>query len=123
MNIFFVHKSGKVITPTLSGTILPGITRESILTLARDRGLEVEERNVSIHEWKDGVASGEITEVFACGTAAVITPIGALVSRDFTIGDADAPAGELTMSLRKELTDIQYGRLPDRHGWLTRLDA
>jgi branched-chain amino acid aminotransferase len=123
MNIFFVHKSGKLITPTLSGTILPGITRESILTLARDRGLEVDERNVSIDEWKDGVASGEITEVFACGTAAVITPIGALVSRDFTIGDADAPAGELTMSLRKELTDIQYGRLPDRHGWLTRLDA
>jgi branched-chain amino acid aminotransferase len=69
------------------------------------------------------VASGDVTEVFACGTAAVITPIGALVSRDFTIGNADAPAGELTMSLRKELTDIQYGRLPDRHGWLTRLDA
>jgi branched-chain amino acid aminotransferase len=123
MNIFFVHKSGKLITPALSGTILPGITRDSILTLARDRGLEVEERNVSIQEWKDGVASGEITEVFACGTAAVITPIGALVGREFTIGDADAPAGELTMSLRKELTDIQYGRLPDRHGWLTRLDA
>jgi branched-chain amino acid aminotransferase len=123
MNIFFVHKSGRLITPALSGTILPGITRDSILTLARDRGLEVEERNVSIHEWKDGVASGDVTEVFACGTAAVITPIGALVSRDFTIGNADAPAGELTMSLRKELTDIQYGRLPDRHGWLTRLDA
>jgi branched-chain amino acid aminotransferase len=123
MNIFFVHKSGKLVTPELSGTILPGITRDSVITLARERGLEVEERNVSIQEWKDGVESGEITEVFACGTAAVITPIGALLGHNLSIGDADAPAGELTMSLRKELTDIQYGRLPDRHGWLTRLDA
>lgn len=123
MNIFFVHASGKLVTPVLSGAILEGITRDSIITLARDRGLDVEERNVSIKEWQDGVASGDITEVFACGTAAVITPIGQLVGRDMSIGDPDAPAGELTMSLRKELTDIQYGRIPDRHGWLTRLDA
>jgi branched-chain amino acid aminotransferase len=123
MNIFFVHKNGTLVTPMLSGTILPGITRDSIITLARDRGLEVEERHISITEWQDGIDSGDITEVFACGTAAVITPIGALVGHNLHIGDADAPAGELTMSLRKELTDIQYGRAPDRHGWLTRLDA
>jgi branched-chain amino acid aminotransferase len=78
---------------------------------------------VSIDEWRDGVASGDITEVFACGTAAVVTPIAQLKAADFTIGDADAPAGELTMSLRQELTDIQYGRIPDRHGWMKRLDA
>ena len=123
MNIFFVHKDGTLITPALTGTILEGVTRDSIMTLARDRGLEVEERHVSIDEWRDGVASGDIAEVFACGTAAVITPICQLIGHDVTIGDPDAPAGELTMSLRKELTDIQYGRLPDRFGWLTRLDA
>jgi branched-chain amino acid aminotransferase len=83
----------------------------------------VEERDVLIDEWRDGVASGEITEVFACGTAAVITPIGELKEPGFAVGDASAPAGELTMSLRAELTDIQYGRREDRHGWLTRLDA
>ncbi|MSW97138.1 MAG: branched-chain amino acid aminotransferase, partial [Actinobacteria bacterium] len=123
MNIFFVHKDGSLITPALTGTILEGVTRDSIITLARDRGLEVEERHVSIDEWRDGVASGDIAEVFACGTAAVITPICQLIGNDVAIGDPEAPAGELTMSLRKELTDIQYGRLPDRFGWLTRLDA
>jgi branched-chain amino acid aminotransferase len=123
MNIFFVLKNGTLATPKLSGTILPGITRDSILTLARDRGIEVEERDVSITEWQDGIESGDITEVFACGTAAVITPICQLLGHNRSIGNADAPAGELTMSLRKELTDIQNGRLPDRHGWLTRLDA
>ena len=75
----------------------------------------------SIEEWKQGVASGEISEVFACGTAAVITPIGELKGEGFAVGDINAPAGEVTMSLRKELTDIQYGRQPDRHGWLVRL--
>ena len=82
---------------------------------------QVEERKVSIDEWKQGVASGEIAEVFACGTAAVITPIGELKGRDFAVGDAGAPAGEVTMAIRKELTDIQYGKIPDRHGWLVKL--
>ena len=121
MNVFLVHRDGRIITPELSGSILEGITRASILQLARDRGLMVEERKVSIDEWKDGVASGEISEVFACGTAAVVTPIGALKGRGFSVGDIDAPAGEVTMAIRRELTDIQYGRLPDRHGWLVRL--
>jgi branched-chain amino acid aminotransferase len=78
---------------------------------------------VSLDEWKTGVASGDIVEVFACGTAAVITPISQLLGPNLVIGNADAPAGELTMSLRQELTDIQYGRAADRHGWMTRLDA
>ncbi|MEO6828079.1 MAG: branched-chain amino acid aminotransferase [Microbacteriaceae bacterium] len=123
MNIVFVHKDGSLVTPRLTGTILNGVTRNSILQLATDRGHNVTERDVTVDEWRDGVASGEITEVFACGTAAVVTPISQLKSEEFTIGDADAPAGELTMSLRQELTDIQYGRIPDRHNWLTRLDA
>jgi branched-chain amino acid aminotransferase len=122
MNIFLVYKDGTLVTPE-SGSILDGITRDSIIQLAKDRGHTVEHRKVSIDEWREGVASGEIVEVFACGTAAVVTPIAQLKGVDFEIGDADAPAGEFTMSIRQELTDIQYGRLPDRHGWLTRLDA
>lgn len=124
MNVFFVHRDGTLVTPRLTGTILEGITRESIITLAKDRGLDVQERTVNIDQWREGVASGEITEVFACGTAAVVTPIGQLLGANgLAIGDPNAPAGELTMSLRKELTDIQYGRIEDRHGWMTRLDA
>ncbi|MGO4106008.1 branched-chain amino acid aminotransferase [Leifsonia sp. YAF41] len=123
MNIFFVHGTDRLVTPRLTGTILEGVTRASIIQLAEDRGMTVEERDVSIEEWRDGVASGSITEVFACGTAAVVTPISQLKAADFTIGDADAAAGEITMALREELTDIQHGRRPDRHGWLTRLDA
>ncbi len=121
MNVFLVHADGRIVTPELSGSILDGITRSSILQLARDRGLRVEERKVTIDEWRDGVASGAITEVFACGTAAVVTPIGELKAEDFAIGDIHAAPGEVTMALRKELTDIQYGRLPDRHDWLFRL--
>jgi branched-chain amino acid aminotransferase len=123
MNVFFVHGTDTLVTPRLTGTILEGVTRDSILQLARDRGMTVVERDVTVDEWRDGVASGAITEVFACGTAAVVTPIAQLKGEGFTIGDADAPAGTITMSLRQELTDIQYGRLPDRHGWLLRLDA
>jgi branched-chain amino acid aminotransferase len=119
----FVLRDGTLVTPRLSGTILDGVTRDSLLQLARDRGHEVIERDITIEEWREGAASGEIAEVFACGTAAVVTPIAQLKSRDFTIGDENAPAGELTMSLRNELTDIQYGRIPDRHGWMMRLDA
>lgn len=123
MNVFFVHGTDTLVTPRLTGTILEGVTRDSIIQLARDRGLTVIERDVTVDEWRDGVASGEITEVFACGTAAVVTPIAQLKGAGFQIGSLDAPAGEITMALRQELTDIQYGRLPDRHGWLLRLDA
>lgn len=122
MNVVLVYKDGTLVTPK-SDSILEGITRDSILDLARDRGHRVEERQVSIDEWREGVASGDITEVFACGTAAVVTPIALLKTAEFEVGDADAPAGELTMSLREELTDIQYGRREDKHGWMTRLDA
>jgi branched-chain amino acid aminotransferase len=121
MNVFLVYRDGRIVTPELSGSILEGVTRSSILQLARDRGLRVEERRVSIDEWRDGVASGDIAEAFACGTAAVVTPIGELQGEGFSIGDINAPAGEVTMAIRKELTDIQYGRVPDRHGWLVKL--
>ncbi len=122
MNVVLVYRDGTLVTPE-SETILEGITRDSILELAQDRGHKVERRQVTLAEWRDGVGSGEITEVFACGTAAVVTPISEVKADGFTIGDPAAPAGELTMSLRQELTDIQYGRREDTHGWMTRLDA
>ena len=121
MNVFLVTRDQTLITPELTGSILEGITRDSIITLAKDRGLNVIERKISIEEWRDGFASGDISEAFACGTAAVVTPIGALKGKEFTVGDMNKPAGELTMSLRQALTDIQYGRTPDTHGWLTHL--
>jgi branched-chain amino acid aminotransferase len=122
MNVVLVFKDGTVVTPE-SDSILDGITLDSILQLARDRGHAVQRRKVTIDEWRDGVESGDIVEVFACGTAAVITPIGELKSDTFTVGDITAPPGELTLALRQELTDIQYGRIPDRHNWMMRLDA
>ena len=122
MNVVLVMKDGTLVTPQ-SSSILDGITLDSILQLATDRGHAVERRRVTIDEWKEGIASGDVVEVFACGTAAVITPIALLKNHEFSVGDADAPAGELTMSLREELTDIQYGRRADPHNWMMRLDA
>ncbi|GAA4178754.1 branched-chain amino acid aminotransferase [Gryllotalpicola koreensis] len=123
MNLVLVKKDGTLVTPA-SDSILEGITRDSLLQLAKDRGLTVEQRPVAIAEWRDGVASGDIVEAFACGTAAVVNPIAQLKAKDFTIELPVLPEGEsLAMSLRKELTDIQYGRVEDRHGWLYRLDA
>jgi branched-chain amino acid aminotransferase len=122
MNVILVYKDGSLVTP-LSDSILPGITRDSVLALAEERGHTVTRRPVTIQEWRDGVASGDIVEAFACGTAAMITPIGQIKAKDFTIGSADAVPGELTLSLRAELTDIQYGRREDTHGWMYRLDA
>ena len=119
MNVVFVYKDGTIVTPQ-SESILEGITRDSILQLAMDRGHKVEGRAVTFDEWRQGVASGDIVEVFACGTAAVVTPIGLLKGRDFV---DEQPIGELALSLREELTDIQYGRREDKHGWLLRLDA
>ncbi|KQQ04079.1 MULTISPECIES: branched-chain amino acid aminotransferase [unclassified Rathayibacter] len=122
MNVVLVKKDGTLVTPE-SDSILEGITRDSVLQLAEDRGHRVERRRVTIDEWRDGVASGDVVEVFACGTAAVITPIAELKGDGFSVGHEGAPAGPLTMSLREELTDIQYGRREDTHGWMTRLDA
>jgi branched-chain amino acid aminotransferase len=120
MNVVLVRADGTLVTPD-SDSILEGITRDSILQLAEDRGLRVERRAVALDEWRDGVADGTITEAFACGTAAVVTPIAELRGEGFTIGSPTQGAGELTMSLRQELTDIQYGRRPDPHGWMVQL--
>jgi branched-chain amino acid aminotransferase len=118
MNLYFVHDDGRIVTPE-SGTILEGITRSSIIELAGKLGHQVEERKFSIDEWRDGVRSGAITEVFACGTAAVVTPVGSL---KWDGGEAPAPAStDLTMKLRQALVDIQYGRAEDTFGWMHRI--
>jgi branched-chain amino acid aminotransferase len=124
MNLFFVVGSGadaRVVTPELSGSLLAGITRDSLLTLASELGYQVEERRISTEEWEKKVESGELTEVFACGTAAVITPVGSVKHADgaFTINGGEA--GAVSTRLRDALTAIQRGTAPDPHGWMTTL--
>ncbi|HET8603085.1 MAG TPA: branched-chain amino acid aminotransferase [Marmoricola sp.] len=121
MNLYFVHADGHIVTPE-TGTILEGITRSAIIELAGKMGHQVEERKVSIDEWRDGVASGEITEVFACGTAAVVTPVGRLLwDGGETTSATGAEGGELTLRIRRELVDLQYGRTEDTFGWMHRV--
>ncbi len=119
MNLWFVRRDGTLVTPELRGTILEGVTRNSLLQLAKDLGMATEERPVSVEEWKEGLYNGSIQEVFACGTAAVITPIGRLVWDAGEIGPN--AIGPVTLKLRNALLDIQYGRAEDKHGWMTKL--
>ena len=124
MNVFFVlhdpHTRGgsEVATPRLNGSFLPGITRDSILTLAADHGARVTERAVTAEELLDRARDGSLREVFASGTAAVITPVGAVVDREGTTPIADGHPGPVTTALRDTLTGIQRGDLPDPHGWV-----
>lgn len=118
MNLFFLMNDGTLVTPPTGGTILEGITRASILTLAREQGLTICEERYGIDQWEADSASGKLVEAFACGTAAVITPIGSVHSRggQFTVG-AGGP-GQITQQLRQKLVDIQRGMAPDNHGWV-----
>lgn len=120
MNLYFIKGSGAdatVITPQLTGTLLPGITRDSILSVAADLGYKVEETMLSIDDWRDGVASGEITEIFACGTAAVISAVGAAKSIHGVWTTGDGTPGPITMQIRETLLGIQHGTTADLHGW------
>ena len=120
MNLYFIKGSGKgatVVTPKLTGTLLPGITRDSILTVAKDLGYKVEEAMISIDDWRDGVASGEITEIFACGTAAVVSAVGAAKSQYGTWTTGDGTPGPITKQIRETLLGIQHGVIEDKHGW------
>ncbi|MEU7996951.1 branched-chain amino acid aminotransferase [Micromonospora sp. NPDC049060] len=121
MNVFFVYDDDTVVTPPLTGTILPGITRESVLTLAADAGHRIEERPVSFADWQADAASGRLREVFACGTAAVVTPIGRVRFPDgeFLVGGGEP--GRVTTALRQQLVDLQRGRADDPHGWVRRI--
>ncbi|QOC93137.1 branched-chain amino acid aminotransferase [Micromonospora craniellae] len=121
MNVFFVYDDGSVATPPLTGTILPGITRESVIALAEAAGHRVEERPVTFDEWRADAASGRLREVFACGTAAVITPIGVVrfPEGEFAVGGGEP--GAVTMGLRQQLVDIQRGKATDPAGWVHRV--
>jgi branched-chain amino acid aminotransferase len=121
MNLYFVRGKGAdatVVTPKLTGTLLPGITRDSILSVAADLGYKTSEEMISIDDWRDGVASGEITEIFACGTAAVVSPVGQAKSTMGTWVTGDGQPGVITMQIRNTLLGIQHGTIADTHNWV-----
>ena len=122
MNLFFLFDDGSLLTPPADGTILEGITRDSVLTLAREQGLNVREERYAMDQWRADAESGRLVEVFACGTAAVVTPVGTVKSTqgDFTIGAGGA--GQMTQQIRTKLVDIQRGAAADTHGWVQRID-
>ena len=117
MNLYFVY-GNRIVTPELSGSLLPGITRDSLLNIAADLGYEVGEGRISVDDWKRGNEDGSLTEVFACGTAAVITPVGSVKSTRADWSVADGRPGDVTMRLRAALLDIQTGRAADPHKWM-----
>jgi branched-chain amino acid aminotransferase len=122
MNVFFVFEDGSLQTPPLGGTILPGITRDSLMTLAKSEGLTVREEPYSFDQWKTDAASGRLTEAFACGTAAVVTPIGKVASPEGEFRMGAGGPGQTTMRIKQRLVDIQRGVAPDPHGWVYRID-
>ncbi|MGW0934640.1 branched-chain amino acid aminotransferase [Streptomyces sp. NPDC002666] len=117
MNLYFVY-GNKIVTPALTGSLLAGITRDSLLKLAGDLGYEPEESRVSIDQWREDTANGTLTEVFACGTAAVITPVGVVKSAGGEWTQGDGTPGPVTLRLRERLLDIQRGTAEDAHGWM-----
>ena len=121
MNLFFVFDDGTVITPPLTGTILPGITRDSLIQLLRKEGLQVREEPYSIDQWRADAVKGNLVETMACGTAAVVTPVGTVVGPDgeFTIGSGGT--GQITNKLREKLVGIQTGTVADANDWVTKL--
>ena len=126
MNILFITADGDLLTPELTGTILDGVTRDSILTLAPAHGQRPWQRRIAIAEVFAGVPPGAITEVPACGTAAVVTPIVGFgapgvngADQRYTVGDGRP--GPLSQAIRAHLLDVQYGRVEDRYGWLQRV--
>ncbi|MDR1791347.1 MAG: branched-chain amino acid aminotransferase [Propionibacteriaceae bacterium] len=119
MNVF-LYRDGKLLTPALDGMILDGITRKSVIQVAADLGIETEERRLTAADLFDGIASGAVQEAFACGTAAVMSPVNSFKSRH-GVWQLPQPAGPVTLKLRERLIDIQYGRAEDTHGWMLRV--
>jgi len=116
MNVFFVF-GDKLVTPMLTGSILPGITRDSVLRLAREMDYEVEERRISVEEVLDGIKTKKLTEMFGSGTAAVISPVGLLHYQDTNYYINENQVGKVTKTFYEHLIDIQYGRAEDKLGW------
>jgi len=120
MNIAFVY-GDRIITPALTGSILEGITRDSLLQVARDLGYTAEEGVVTLQQWREDAASGALTEVFACGTAAVVTPIGTVRTKSGEWTHGDGTPGTVTARLREALLSLQRGVTEDAHGWMRRI--
>ena len=118
MNLFFLFDDGSMLTPPTDGTILEGITRESLMQLARDQGLSVRQERYSIDQWRADAASGKLTEVFACGTAAVVTPVGSVHGEGGTFAIGAGGPGQITQKLRNALVEIQRGIAPDPYDWV-----
>jgi len=121
MNIFFLLR-GELVTPPLSGSILPGVTRDTVLTLAREWKIPVAERPVEIDEVLKGAADGTLSEAFGSGTAAVISPVGSFSCRGREVQVNGGRTGELSLRLYREITGIQYGEIGDRHHWIHRVE-
>jgi branched-chain amino acid aminotransferase len=125
MNLFFVYGGGgdrpRLVTPALTGSLLPGVTRDSLLTLARGLGMEAVEGRVSADQWRAACRSGALTEVFACGTAAVVAPVGEVRSRSGGWLVGDGRPGPVMRRLHRELLSIQYGRKPDPFDWVHKI--
>ena len=116
MNIFF-KINGKVVTPALSGSILPGITRNSVIQLCKNWGYDVEERKISVDELLEAQKNGTLEECFGTGTAAVISPVGKLRYKDDVMTIQNGETGPLSLKLYDTITGIQLGRLPDEFNW------
>ncbi len=116
MNIFF-KIDGKIVTPELQGSILPGITRKSTLKICEQWGLDVEERRISIQEISDAYDNGKLEEVFGTGTAAVISPVGVLKWGDKVMKIGEGKIGDISQKLYDTMTGIQYGKIADEFGW------
>ena len=121
MNLFFVRSDGSVITPPLTGTILPGITRDSLIAMLREEGLEVREEPYSIDQWRAEAESGLLLETMACGTAAVVTPVGTVASPEGEFQIGAGGIGQMTAKMRERLVGVQNGRIADTHGWVMRV--
>ena len=125
-NIGFIEKSdnGKIIltTPALSGSILKGITRDSVIQIAKNRGYEVREETMLYSDTIEKIRSGKISEVFSIGTAVTIAPVGFIIDQDNKTQVGDGLPGEISMSIQQELVDIQYGKIPDKFTWQTKVN-
>ena len=115
--VSILSNDGKIVTPELNGSILPGITRDSVLTICRDWGLPVEERKISVDELIEAQKRGKLEEVFGSGTAAVISPVGKLRYKDDVMTIGDGNIGEISQKLYDTVTGIQLGKLEDKFGW------
>ena len=117
----FLHIEDEVVTPPLGGTILPGITRNSVLHICRNWEMKVSERMISLDEAISGLESGRVKEIFAAGTAAVISPVGQIVYKNDSLNVGNGQTGPLAQKLFDEITAIQYGTKPDTHGWIEKI--